>query len=104
MSDPCALCGATWGEHRRSVQGETLNFCCGACGEFYELSIAEVRSATGWPRVDRLFLDEIDGLDAKGWAQYGPARVAFDVSGLPDGSKVTRFVLRAAPATAPDSA
>ena len=93
MSAPCALCGATWGGHRRAVQGETLDFCCGSCGDFYELAIVEVRNATGWPRVDRLFIEEIDGLDGKGWARYGPDRVEFDVSGLPDGSKVTRFAL-----------
>ena len=70
MSAPCALCGATWGGHRRTVQGETLDFCCGSCGDFYELAIVEVRTATGWPRVDRLFIEEIDGVDGTGWAVY----------------------------------
>jgi hypothetical protein len=99
--EPCALCGATWGGHRRVVQGDPLNFCCGACGEFYQLSIDEVREATAWPRVDRLFLDEIDGTDASGWAEHGGHRVRFDVSGLPDGSQVTRFALRPASGPSP---
>ncbi len=100
MSAPCALCGATWGEHRRVVQGETLDFCCGSCGDFYELAIVEVRRATGWPRVDRLFIEEVDGVDGSGWARFGESRVEFDVSGLPDGSKVTRFALRSPPSGA----
>jgi hypothetical protein len=91
VSEPCALCGATWGGWRGTFEGKDLNFCCDACGTFYGLAVGEVKRSTGWPVVDRLFLEEVHGLEAEGWAEHAGSRLEFHVEGLADGSKVTLF-------------
>lgn len=88
----CALCGSSWVNHWEAVDGKRLFFCCSLCSAAYVDSVAEVKRATGWPRVDRLFLDDVRGDEADGWASHAGKTVRFWVAGDDEGH-VARFRL-----------
>lgn len=90
-AEGCALCGATWGGCRETVEGVEWSFCCDACARFYALAVRRAREVTGWPRVDRLFLTEVKGTEAEGWARHGEDVILLHVEGTPDGSRLTEF-------------
>lgn len=88
----CALCGSTWGDHWEAIEGVERFFCCSVCAAAYGNLVEAIEAATGWDRVDRLFLDDNRGDEAGGWARQGDGRVRFDMAGTYDGT-VTRFEL-----------
>ncbi len=87
----CALCGATWGDYRATVDGVEWSFCCDACARFYDLAVQRTKRETGWASVDRLFLDHVQGNEADGWAQGEGEEVTIHVSGSSDGSELHEY-------------
>ncbi|MGC8645478.1 MAG: TA0938 family protein [Thermoplasmata archaeon] len=53
----CALCGATWGDYWRVVDGENMFFCCSICADAFENMLTEVKKETGWNRIDEVSID-----------------------------------------------
>jgi hypothetical protein len=90
----CRLCGAEWGDYRANVQGEELRFCCDACASFYRLAVEELCRRTGWPRVDRLFLESVRGTEGDGWARHGEELRELHVRGTPDGEVLEELTIR----------
>ena len=87
----CVLCGATWGDYRATIEGEELSFCCDAGARVYAQAVRRTREATGWPRVDRLFVTESHGTFGECEARWGPEWVTVHVVGEADGSKIHEF-------------
>lgn len=90
-TEGCTLCGADWGEHHAVVDGIDRIFCCGACARFYLLAIEETKRRTGWPKVDRLYLESVRGDEADGWARAGDRRISIYVRGTPDGTQLLEY-------------
>ncbi len=88
----CALCGSTWGNYWREVEGANRFFCCSLCADAWENAARELKARTGWPRVDFLFLDDVRGNEADGLARCGGREVRFSMAGTDDG-RITRFDL-----------
>lgn len=87
----CALCGATWGDYRATVDGVEWAFCCDACARCYDLAVQRTKKETGWSKVDRLFLDKVHGNEGEGWAWGDGQEVRIHVSGPADGSAIDEF-------------
>ena len=88
----CALCGSSWGNYWREVEGARRFFCCSICADAWENAAREVKARTGWPRVDFLFLDDVRGSEADGVARCGDAEARFSLEGTDDG-RITRLDL-----------
>ncbi len=89
----CALCGSSWGNYWRTVEGVNRFFCCSLCADAWENAANVLKTKTGWPRVDFLFLDDMQGNEADGRARCGKQEVRFFVAGNDDGT-ITRLDLR----------
>jgi hypothetical protein len=89
----CALCGSSWGNWWEEVEGRRLFFCCSLCAAAYKGAVRHVELATGWDRVDSLFLDDVRGNEADGHARRGDQRVRFWLTGEDDGT-ITKLELR----------
>ena len=50
----CALCGSTWGDYHEEVERHRLFFCCDVCAREFRNMVQEVKSRTGWGRVEEL--------------------------------------------------
>ncbi|MHB8584506.1 MAG: TA0938 family protein [Thermoplasmatota archaeon] len=88
----CALCGSSWGNYWQVVEGTNLFFCCSICGAAYANAVDAVKGKTGWPRVDRLFIEDVRGNEGDGWATHGNERVEFTLAGTDEG-EITRLDL-----------
>ena len=88
----CALCGSSWGNYWREVEGANRFFCCSLCADAWENAAAKLKEKTGWPRVDFLFIDESRGNEGDGHARCGEKEVRFSLAGNDDGT-ITRFDL-----------
>ncbi len=86
----CALCGSTWGNYWREVEGANRFFCCSLCADAWENAAVKLKEKTGWPRVDFLFIDETRGNEGDGHARFGGMEVRFSLAGEDDGT-ITRF-------------
>lgn len=86
----CALCGSSWGNYWRTVEGANRFFCCSLCADAWENAARLVKTKTGWPRVDFLFLDDQQGLEAEGRARCGDKEVHISLAGTDDG-RITRL-------------
>ena len=82
----CALCGSSWGNWWEEAEGKRLFFCCSICAVAYQDAIRHVKRLTGWPRVDRLYLEDVRGNEGEGWARDGHGeRVTFWLTGEDSG-------------------
>ncbi|MDH2900659.1 MAG: TA0938 family protein [archaeon] len=52
----CAICGSTWGNYWKDVQGENLFFCCQLCYLEFQNMIDEVKKRTSWPLIDEFII------------------------------------------------
>ncbi|HKS59542.1 MAG TPA: TA0938 family protein [Thermoplasmata archaeon] len=52
--DGCVLCGSTWGDVWRDVDGTRCFFCCELCARQFANLLQAVRRATEWSRIDAL--------------------------------------------------
>jgi hypothetical protein len=50
----CALCGSTWGNTWREVDGQRMFFCCEVCASEFSSIVAEVKRTTGWKTIDEI--------------------------------------------------
>jgi len=68
-------------------------FCCSLCADAWENAAKVLKTKTGWPRVDFLFLDDMRGNEGDGRARCSEQEVRFFVAGNDDGT-ITRLDLR----------
>ncbi|BBD73813.1 hypothetical protein HS1genome_2202 [Sulfodiicoccus acidiphilus] len=50
----CALCGASWGNVWRDVEGTRLFFCCEVCAVGFTNFVERAKRDAGWSKVDRV--------------------------------------------------
>lgn len=50
------MCGATWGDYWREIDGVESFFCCEICAKQYVNLLERVKQKTGWTTVDDLEL------------------------------------------------
>jgi Ta0938 len=55
--DGCVICGSTWGDYWREIEGQRMFFCCEVCANEYGNMVAEVKKRTGWRSVDEINME-----------------------------------------------
>ncbi|MGH2638372.1 MAG: TA0938 family protein, partial [Rhabdochlamydiaceae bacterium] len=53
----CAICGSTWGDYWREIEGERMFFCCEICYFQFQNMIDEVKRKTSWNTVDSVQIE-----------------------------------------------
>jgi hypothetical protein len=48
----CALCGSSWGDVWRTIDGRRLFFCCKVCEREYLVTLKEIKKRTGWKKLE----------------------------------------------------
>lgn len=86
----CALCGSSWGNYWREVEGANRFFCCSLCADAWENAARIVKEKAGWPRVDFLFLEDMRGNEAEGVARCADKELRISIAGTDDGT-ITRL-------------
>jgi putative zinc binding protein len=84
-AEGCVICGATWGDFWREIEGQRMFFCCSVCADEFSGMVEKVKKETGWG-----FIDEIEmngGFRGRTCvATRGPDSYGFFVSFNEDGS------------------
>ncbi len=57
IEEGCVICGATWGNYWRAIEGQRMFFCCEICAVEFQSMIDEVKRRTGWSRVDEVTIE-----------------------------------------------
>jgi Ta0938 len=55
--DGCVICGSTWGDYWREIEGQRMFFCCEVCANQYDNLMAEVKKRTGWRTVEEIKME-----------------------------------------------
>ena len=50
----CVICGATWGDYWREVEGQRMFFCCSVCADEFGNLVEGVKRETGWNSIDEV--------------------------------------------------
>jgi hypothetical protein len=53
----CAICGSTWGDYWREIDGERMFFCCEICADEFENMLREIKKRTGWREIDEIKIE-----------------------------------------------
>jgi hypothetical protein len=53
-AEGCAICGATWGDYWREVDGQRMFFCCSVCADEFSGVVERVKKETGWESIDEV--------------------------------------------------
>ncbi len=56
-NEGCVICGATWGNYWREIEGQRMFFCCEICAAEFQNMIAEVKRRTGWEGLDEINIE-----------------------------------------------
>ncbi len=57
VEEGCVICGATWGNYWREIQGQRMFFCCEICAVEFQNMIDEVKRRTGWKSVEEIKIE-----------------------------------------------
>ncbi len=52
--DGCVICGSTWGDYWREVDGQKMFFCCSVCADEFSAVVERVKKETGWQSIDEV--------------------------------------------------
>ncbi len=56
-NEGCVICGATWGNYWREIEGQRMFFCCEICAVEFQNMIDEVKRRTGWKSVEEIKIE-----------------------------------------------
>lgn len=82
----CALCDATWGDHREEIDGQVFRFCCETCAAAFRNMLDEIRKVRHWNEIEEV---EIRGNNVTGRncvARHGADSFSFYIKFNDDGS------------------
>ncbi len=57
LDEGCVICGSTWGDYWREIDGQRMFFCCEICAVEFQNMLDEVRRRTGWERMDEIKIE-----------------------------------------------
>ncbi len=57
QKDGCVICGSTWGDYWREIQGQRMFFCCDVCANEFSSMVSEVKKKTGWKTIDEIKME-----------------------------------------------